>query len=211
MFGKDVRLDVLERVVAAADGLASYTLSSIANQLPDAWHGAAVTQLRSKTPSTATNDILQVLESLARRGKEANDVYALRGFSTVLQATLRYTEASVADAERWLAYAQALPEGASLLLASSRSCADVLPLPQAPMSLARSYSPSRASSSRVLDSSDTRTSSPVPLQEFPPRLRAARASTYSGFSWRPHHPSTRPSSSSLSSGRCSSSSECRRG
>lgn len=113
MFGKEVREDVLRRLVASADGMASYVLSSTAQDLPSTWHSNAVTQLRSKVETGSMGSISDVLDSLGRRARDQGEVYARRAFSTVLKATLRYTEATLVDGERWLAFAQSLTEGTS--------------------------------------------------------------------------------------------------
>lgn len=111
MFGRGaVRRDVLERIVGACDGLSSYLVSSASNSLPEGWHVEAVRILRAKDPSNGLRqgDLVQVLDSLARGARNNDDCYARRAFSTVLQATLRYSDATVMDAERWMAWAQNL-------------------------------------------------------------------------------------------------------
>ena len=59
--------------------------------------------------------MLSVLDGLGRLGREPEGVYARRAFCKVVHTTLRYTEGSVVDAERWLAFAQNLGEGSSFL------------------------------------------------------------------------------------------------
>ena len=118
VFGKGAPEEVLSRVVAAADGLGSYVLSAVSNELPEGWHQAAVLHLRAKeAPPTAPDALTAVLDGLARRGRVQEEVYARRAFLTVLQATLRYTEGTVVDAERWLAWGQNLAEGMDLTCA----------------------------------------------------------------------------------------------
>lgn len=111
VFGRGgVREDVLERIIGACDGLSSYLISSVANDLQDGWHSEAVKILRAKEPvaGSSQDNLVFVLDSLARKGKMESASYARRAFSTVLQSTLRYSDASVMDAERWLAWAQSL-------------------------------------------------------------------------------------------------------
>lgn len=62
-----------------------------------------------------SEDLLSILDGLARRARLPAEVYARRAFLTVLRAALEYTDATILDAERWLAYAQSLPEGAWLV------------------------------------------------------------------------------------------------
>lgn len=110
MLGSSIDADLLVRLVASADGFASYLLSSLANELPSSWQTEAIARLRSKDPRES-NDLAGVLELLGRDGKKADAVYSRRALALMLEATLKYSENAVADAERWLAYAQALPEG----------------------------------------------------------------------------------------------------
>ena len=123
MFGSETAPATLERLVHAAEGFAAYLLSTTANTLESDWHTNAVKQLRSKIPlpQEAANDLLGVLDLLARRGRDDEDVYARRALATCLQGILKYTEGNLLDAERWLAFAQALPEG-DFHLSSSAVC-----------------------------------------------------------------------------------------
>lgn len=120
VFGPGVERSLLERIVSACEGLASYLLSSVANDLGENWHAEAVGRLRKKGVALVEEgkNLESVLDLLGREGIEegVKGAYRRRAFVTVLQATLRYTEKTVVDAERWLAYAQSLPEGESLLL-----------------------------------------------------------------------------------------------
>lgn len=106
--------EMLERLVGACDGLGAYVLSSIATDLPTGWHAATVNQLRGKEPINDPTTLVGVLDRLARAGREDDGVYARRAFCKVVCTTLRYTEGSVMDAERWLAFSQSLGESTSL-------------------------------------------------------------------------------------------------
>ncbi|KAL8278772.1 hypothetical protein RQP46_008841 [Phenoliferia psychrophenolica] len=117
MFAHDVDPATLERLVHASDGLAAYLLSSAANTLENDWHPKAVAQLRSKNPLEDATDLLGVMDLLARRGRNEEDVYARRALATCIQTILKYTEANLLDAERWMGFAQTLPEGSSLACA----------------------------------------------------------------------------------------------
>ncbi|KAI5475113.1 ubiquitin-protein ligase E3 [Pseudohyphozyma bogoriensis] len=114
VFGKEASEELLAKVVASADGLASYLLSATANELADGWHQTAVAHLRQKAPGEPADGLIAVLDELARKGREEDAVYARRAFTTILQAALRYSEGSVVDAERWLAWGQSLAEGSEL-------------------------------------------------------------------------------------------------
>ena len=120
LFDKSVRSDTLDRLVTASDGLVSYILSSVANDLPANWHTSTVSQLRSKVPVESSETLLGVLDGLGRLGRETGGVYARRAFCKVVHTTLRYTEGSVVDAERWLAFAQNLGEGLSFYSVATR-------------------------------------------------------------------------------------------
>lgn len=122
MFSKSVDSNLLESLVTATDGLTSYILSFVANGLSNDWQASTIATLRSKVPPVEMfNDLVGVLDVLARRGRNSDDVYSRRAFSTILKATLRYTEASLQDADRWLAFAQGLTEGTFDLLIMYRS------------------------------------------------------------------------------------------
>lgn len=119
LFGPDVPEEVLERVLAAAEGASSYVLSSAANKLSAGWHASAVGHLRSKEHPAVLegDDLLATLDRLWKPARtnadEAKAVYARRGARTVLEACLRYSEdCGPQDAERWLAMAQNLTSGA---------------------------------------------------------------------------------------------------
>ncbi|GAA5992433.1 hypothetical protein JCM10908_000814 [Rhodotorula pacifica] len=117
VFAPDAPVEILERVSAAADGAASYLLSTLANALPDGWHPGAVAHLRVKEPAAPPSGdaLLGALDSMWRvaRGSNAKASYAQRGVRTVLSAVLRYAEEGGAqDAERWLALAQTLSSSA---------------------------------------------------------------------------------------------------
>ncbi|GAA5872634.1 hypothetical protein JCM3774_001869 [Rhodotorula dairenensis] len=117
IFAPDVPAEILERVSAAADGAASYLLSTLANTLPSGWHADAVTHLRAKelTSPPSGDALLGALDSMWRvaRGSDAKALYAQRGVRTILSAVLRYAEDGGAqDAERWLALAQTMSSSA---------------------------------------------------------------------------------------------------
>ncbi|SCV69490.1 BQ2448_2510 [Microbotryum intermedium] len=110
VFGPNVPEDVLERIVASCDGASSFLLSAKAADLPSDWHTKAVMHLRKKDVSSTNAELVSLLDALARRSNTSIGVHWRRAFSTVLQAILRYADAGVADAERWLAFAQNLGE-----------------------------------------------------------------------------------------------------
>lgn len=117
-FARGVGEGLLARLVGAADGLASYLVSSVANDLSEGWHMEAVKVLRTKErvePGPAGGDeLVQVLDGLARRARKEEEVYARRGFGAVLGQLLRYSEGTQ-DADRWLAWGQSLNDGESRL------------------------------------------------------------------------------------------------
>ncbi|GAA5859119.1 hypothetical protein JCM1840_003760 [Sporobolomyces johnsonii] len=119
MFGPSVPLEVLDRLVAAAEGAASYILSSACNALPEGWHASAVAHLRAKEQPKTEDKLLEVLAGLyaQARGDDARAGYARRAVRTVLSAALRYTEGGAQDAERWLAFAQNLTSAPDLACA----------------------------------------------------------------------------------------------
>lgn len=122
MFSKSIDSNLLESLVTATDGLTSYILSLVANRLSNDWQATTIATLRAKLPPVeVSNDLVGVLDVLARRGRNSDDVYSRRAFSTILKATLRYTEASLQDADRWLAFAQGLTEGRLTYLILFRS------------------------------------------------------------------------------------------
>ncbi|GAA5878216.1 hypothetical protein JCM16303_002689 [Sporobolomyces ruberrimus] len=116
MFGSSIPEDVLERLIGAGEGASSYLLSSASNALADGWHAKTVTHLRSKDAVKTDDQLLAVLDTLARqaKGTDAKASYAQRAVSTVLGSALRYSESGVQDAERWLALAQNLPSAPGL-------------------------------------------------------------------------------------------------
>ncbi|KDE03065.1 hypothetical protein MVLG_06425 [Microbotryum lychnidis-dioicae p1A1 Lamole] len=126
VFGSNVSEEVLERIVASCDGASSFLLAAKAADLPSDWHSKAVMHLRKKEPGRMTDELVSVLDALARRTHASTGVYWKRAFSTVLQAILRYADAGVADAERWLAFAQNLGESHPLTLAIVHSIKDIL-------------------------------------------------------------------------------------
>lgn len=113
MFGASISEEVLERLIGAGEGASSYLLSSAANSLPDNWHAQAVTHLRGREPAATEDQLVKVLDGLARqaRGGDAQAGYAQRAVATVLSSALRYSESGSQDAERWLALSQNLPSG----------------------------------------------------------------------------------------------------
>ncbi|GJN88290.1 hypothetical protein Rhopal_001255-T1 [Rhodotorula paludigena] len=121
----DVPQEILERIVAAAEGASSYLLSSAANALPDGWHASAVAHLRAKERAAPPegDELLGVLDQLwtaAKAGgaEDAKALHARRAIRTVLSACLRYTDdGGVQDAERWLAMAQNLTSAPDLACA----------------------------------------------------------------------------------------------
>ncbi|GAA5950000.1 hypothetical protein JCM21900_001361 [Sporobolomyces salmonicolor] len=119
MFGSSVPLEVLERLVSAAEGAASYILSSACNSLPEGWHASAVAHLRAKEQPKTEDKLLEVLAGLCAqaRAEGARARYARRAVRTVLSAALRYTEGGAQDAERWLAFAQNLTSAPDLACA----------------------------------------------------------------------------------------------
>ncbi|GAA5944519.1 ubiquitin-protein ligase RKR1 [Sporobolomyces koalae] len=116
MFGRAIPQEILERLLGASEGASSYFLSLASNALADGWHAKAVTHLRSKEVTTTDDQLLRVLDGLAReaRGTDAKAFYAQRAVSTVLSSALRYSEAGPQDAERWLAFAQNLTSAPGL-------------------------------------------------------------------------------------------------
>ncbi|BGP30376.1 hypothetical protein JCM10296v2_002130 [Rhodotorula toruloides] len=133
MFGSDVPEEVLERVLAAAEGASSYLLSSAANKLHSGWHASAVGHLRAKERPAVPegDDLLATLDRLwtpARTNADvAKGVYARRAVRTVLEATLRYSEdGGPQDAERWLAMAQNLTSAPDLACAILHAIKPVL-------------------------------------------------------------------------------------
>ncbi|SDA06537.1 BZ3501_MvSof-1269-A2-R1_Chr4-2g06583 [Microbotryum saponariae] len=126
VFGPNVSEEVLERIVTSCDGASSFLLAAKAADLPSDWHTKAVMHLRKKEPGRTTDQLVSVLDVLARRTHASTGVYWKRAFSTVLQAILRYADAGVADAERWLAFAQNLGESHPLTLAIVYSIKDAL-------------------------------------------------------------------------------------
>lgn len=122
-FGRvPVQQAVLERLVGACDGLASYLISSSANALPSGWHVEAVKVVRAKEPVQTQDELVKVLDTLARKGRVEVDSYSRRAFSTVLQTVLRYAEGTVMDAERWLAWAQSLTGGELAQVVTESKC-----------------------------------------------------------------------------------------
>ncbi|GAA5999438.1 ubiquitin-protein ligase RKR1 [Rhodotorula paludigena] len=125
LFAPDVPQEILERIVAAAEGASSYLLSSAANALPDGWHASAVAHLRAKERAAPPegDELLGVLDQLwtaAKAGgaEDAKALHARRAIRTVLSACLRYTDdGGVQDAERWLAMAQNLTSAPDLACA----------------------------------------------------------------------------------------------
>ncbi|GAA5904173.1 ubiquitin-protein ligase RKR1 [Sporobolomyces salmoneus] len=111
MFGASITPEILERLIASGEGASSYLLSSATNSLSDGWHAQAVTHLRSKEPLPTEDQLLAVLDGLARqaKGMHAKAIYAQRAVSIVLSSALRYSESGAQDAERWLALAQNSP------------------------------------------------------------------------------------------------------
>lgn len=119
VFAPDVPAEILDRVSAAADGAASYLLSTLANALPNGWHASAVTHLRAKELAAPPPDdaLLGALDSMWReaRGSGSKALYAQRGVRTLLSAMLRYAEdGGGQDAERWLALAQTTSSSGAL-------------------------------------------------------------------------------------------------
>ena len=113
VFAPNVPTEILERVSAAADGVVSYLLSTLANTIPEGWHPSAVAHLRAKEPVAPPPEdaLLGALDWMWRiaRGSDAKALYAQRGVRTLLSAVLRYAEdGGAGDAERWLALAQTL-------------------------------------------------------------------------------------------------------
>ncbi|GAA5947534.1 hypothetical protein JCM3765_001719 [Sporobolomyces pararoseus] len=128
MFGKSIPEEVLERLIGAGEGASSYLLSSASNSLVDGWHAQAVTHLRSKEPTATDDQLLAVLDRLARqaKGNDAKASYAQRAVATVLSSALRYSESGSQDAERWLALAQNLPSAPGLACAILSSIRPIL-------------------------------------------------------------------------------------
>ncbi|BGO97992.1 E3 ubiquitin-protein ligase listerin [Rhodotorula toruloides] len=133
LFGSNVPEEILQRVLAAAEGASSYLLSSAANRLSTGWHASAVGHLRSKERPAVPegDDLLATLDQLWTPAKtnadEVKAVYARRGVRTFLEATLRYSEdGGPQDAERWLAMAQNLMSAPDLACAILHAIKPVL-------------------------------------------------------------------------------------
>ncbi|KAK4699559.1 E3 ubiquitin-protein ligase listerin, partial [Phenoliferia sp. Uapishka_3] len=126
MFSATIESATLERLVQAADGLSAYLLSTFANSLEADWHSKAVAQLRSKVPLEEEGSLLGVMDRLSRKAREEEGVYERRALASCLASTLKYAEASTADAERWLAFAQGLAEGSPLACAIIYAIKDIL-------------------------------------------------------------------------------------
>lgn len=128
MFGEAIPAETLERLIGATEGASSYLLSSASNSLPEGWHAQAVTFLRSKEAGPTEDQLLIVLDGLARqaRGSGAKAVYAQRAVATVLSSALRYSESGTQDADRWLALAQNLPLAPGLACALLDSIRPIL-------------------------------------------------------------------------------------
>ncbi|KAM0747033.1 hypothetical protein T439DRAFT_104716 [Meredithblackwellia eburnea MCA 4105] len=117
VFAVGTERDVLERVSFAAEGLGAFLLSGIGNGLKDGWHAEAVKSLRSKesiSVGEGQDEFLAILGQLARKARAEDGIYEQRAVMSCLSAVLKYAEKEEQDAERWLAFAQSLPEGSPL-------------------------------------------------------------------------------------------------
>lgn len=108
VFGPNVSIDHLERVVQDVGQVFSYVLTS-AGDLPVGWHQKTIQSLKAKQPGHA--DVLQGLLSASHGGANASgrEIHA-RVFRSVLNGALRSGGATATDAELWLAYGMSLGE-----------------------------------------------------------------------------------------------------
>lgn len=98
---------------AIAERLASYVASRMASSLPNDWHNSTVQTLR--TNGEANDAAAGVLKAAMQQASEQTETgYLHRVLSKVLRLLLRYSDASQADAERWLAFAQTLEKKSEL-------------------------------------------------------------------------------------------------
>ncbi|KAK4058560.1 hypothetical protein OIO90_000004 [Microbotryomycetes sp. JL221] len=128
IWGHEVRADVLERIATASNGLSTYMLSAAGNDAPSDWHSKALSAVRAKEPpSQPTGDaVVDLLDRLAREARNEKAVYARRSLKVVLETMLRYSDESVQDAERWLAWAQSLSGASDLACTVVLAIKDVL-------------------------------------------------------------------------------------
>ena len=95
-----------QAIHAIAERIAAHFANSLASRFDADWHTTAVQSLRKEYTG---NDMgIQLVQTALLRAASQKSDYGCRVLSRLCGLLLRYSDASEADAERWLAFAQGI-------------------------------------------------------------------------------------------------------
>ena len=95
-----------EAVHAIAERISAHIVNSIASRFTADWHTTAVQSLRKEY--TGNDAGIRLVQSVLSRTTSQKSDYSCRVLSRLCALLMRYSDASEADAERWLAFAQGI-------------------------------------------------------------------------------------------------------
>lgn len=95
-----------QAIRAVAERISAHIANSIASRFPADWHTTAVQSLRKEYTGNGMG--IQLVQSALHRTASQTSDYGCRVLSRLCALLLRYSDATEADAERWLAFAQGI-------------------------------------------------------------------------------------------------------